>query len=59
MEYRIHFTTANAAFADGNAGAEAARILRQLADACEHAAEPVVAAIYDINGNKVGEVQYE
>jgi hypothetical protein len=56
-EFKLTIETGNDAFADGNAPAEIARILREAAPEIEELAADVdwVRAIYDINGNRVGE----
>ena len=57
MKIRIVITTSNAAFHDG-AGAEAARILRELATEIETQEEfsrGMARSLLDVNGNKVGE----
>lgn len=56
MDFSVQFCTDNAAFADGDAGYEIARILRDLADKIEEngLVEGVVQRIRDINGNRVG-----
>lgn len=51
----ITINTANAAFDDGNAGVEVARILRELANSLELGMEP--ETLRDYNGNKVGKVE--
>lgn len=51
---KIQFYTDNAAFAD-DYDLEVARILRTLADRCEHECKNERIIIRDINGNKVGE----
>lgn len=51
----IKIDTSNAAFQNGNSGAEIARILRELADKVD--GQDVVfelIPIYDSNGNRVG-----
>jgi hypothetical protein len=53
----IQFETDNAAFADGNAHAEIAAILRELADKFED--RRYVTKVYDTNGNVVGSVTWE
>lgn len=53
MIVTITINTANAAFADGNAGTEVARILRELA-ADWDGGESYEGILYDINGNRVG-----
>ena len=57
MECIIRIGLENAAFDDGNEGAELARILRKLADSIESAGEAprCFEKIRDINGNTVGQ----
>lgn len=61
-EILIQLRTGNAAFQDGNFGAEVARILRKLADKCEGYTdyksfyEYADIPIKDVNGNTVGDV---
>jgi hypothetical protein len=57
MKIKIDINTANAAFDGDNAGAEAARILRDLADRLEGSgtlARSDTKFLRDINGNTVG-----
>lgn len=56
MKITIEIKANNAAFADGNAGAEVARILRKWADKIEtqRDLEEMRLPAMDINGNKVG-----
>jgi hypothetical protein len=58
----IKIRTDNAAFSDGNGGAEVARILRALASRLEavedrYALRPLTDDLRDINGNTVGSVK--
>jgi hypothetical protein len=55
---KIEFKTSNAAFSDGNDGYEIARILRELADEAE-SGMLVPHGIRDINGNRIGECDYD
>ena len=57
MEFIIRIALENAAFADGEEGAELARILRKLADRIESAGEAprCFENIRDVNGNTVGQ----
>lgn len=56
--YRVTLDTGNAAFADGEAPAEVARILRELAERIEsRGCLPEVIRLYDLNGNHVGEAK--
>ncbi len=50
----IRIRTDNAAFQDGNRADEIARILRKVAD---QIARHETAKVYDVNGNRVGEVR--
>jgi hypothetical protein len=57
MKIKIDIDTSNAAFADENGGAEAARILRDLADRLEGSgvlARSDTKFLRDVNGNTVG-----
>jgi hypothetical protein len=55
---RITIDTGNAAFSDGNKGAEVARILRELADRLDDSgAEVLPVTLRDYNGNRVGEAK--
>lgn len=57
MKIKIQIDTSNAAFADDNGGAEAARILRDLAERLEGSgtlARSDTKQLHDTNGNKVG-----
>ena len=56
MKFIIRINLENAAFADGNEGAELARILRKLADSIESAGEAprCFEKVRDVNGNTVG-----
>ena len=56
MECIIRIGMENAAFSDGNEGAELARILRKLADRIESAGDAprCFENIRDVNGNTVG-----
>lgn len=49
--FKLEFDTGNAAFDDGNAEVEAARILRTIAERLE---DHNAGSIYDINGNRIG-----
>ena len=53
---QIDLDTGSDAFADGNCGAEVARILRGLADVAERGGldEREIHGLYDLNGNQVG-----
>lgn len=53
MAIDVNFGTDNACFDDGNGPAEAARILRLLADKIEAGSEG--GLLYDENGNRIGE----
>ena len=57
----INIDTSNAAFFDDVPGAEFARILRALADSVDGVDPAAYAAgsLYDINGNRVGQVTVE
>ena len=57
MKFTITINMDNAAFEDGNAGPECARILRDLADECDTCdMQPgPVLSLRDVNGNTVGE----
>ena len=57
MKFIIRIDMVNAAFVDGNEGAELARILRKLADSIESAGEAprCFENIRDVNGNTVGQ----
>ena len=56
--FTIKIETDNNAFAP-YPGYEVARILRQVADISEeHGSPPDSLVVFDINGNKVGEVSY-
>ncbi len=51
----ITIATGNAAFEDGNAATECARILRELADRIEsRACLPNALPLFDYNGNAIG-----
>jgi hypothetical protein len=52
---RVEILTHNAAFQDGNKGAEIARILRKMAEYAEN--WDFNAACMDYNGNKVGNMR--
>lgn len=55
MMFKLHIDTDNAAFEDGNKGAEVARILRGLADKVEsEGLQWCYQNLRDINGNIVG-----
>ena len=56
MKFIMHINMENAAFAEGNEGAELARILRKMADSIESAGEAPRSFenIRDVNGNTVG-----
>lgn len=56
MKFTLEVDCDNAAFDDGNHGAEVARILRQVAEHVEHTASGVRfdVPLFDINGNQVG-----
>lgn len=56
--FDLHIETGNAAFDEGNAHLEVARILRELAKKIEQS-EFMEHKLYDINGNRVGECSYE
>lgn len=51
----ISIETVNAAF-DENEGNELARILKEIAEKLENGSQPEL--IRDINGNKVGKIEY-
>lgn len=53
---RIEFSTANAAFDDGDFDYEVGRILKELGQDIENGLRP--KKIVDINGNSVGTVEY-
>lgn len=56
--FKLRIDTGNAAFADGNAPAEVARILREIADRIDgRACLPDVLRLFDVNGNYVGAAQ--
>ena len=59
MPVKIEFSTANAAFADGNGDAEIASILRYIARHCfadgEGFNRPDAGPIRDLNGNTIGQ----
>ena len=57
MKFIVRIDLQNAAFADGNEGAELARILRKLACRIESAGEAprCFENIRDVNGNTVGQ----
>lgn len=57
MKCTIEFQMDNAAFED-NSGAEAARILRELADEVEHYEVEIGidGTVHDINGNVIGKI---
>ena len=57
MKFIIRIDLQNAAFADGNEGAELARILRKMADSIESAGEAprCFEKVRDVNGNTVGQ----
>lgn len=60
MRFRLSCTTDNAAFEDDR-GAEIARILRKVADACErggYSPSDDPYNLHDVNGNKVGAVTW-
>jgi hypothetical protein len=61
MRLTIELSTENAAFTDGNAGIEVARILRAAADKIETwpGANEFKIGLRDINGNKVGALVVE
>lgn len=55
--FNIQFDTGNAAFEDGNAGAEIERILHDIAAKAQTVAFPGgehEGRIYDVNGNAIG-----
>ena len=52
--FHLKIKTENAAFSDGNRGAEIARILRDLAGMVENAGDTGEYRVSDINGNSVG-----
>ena len=52
--FSLSFDTGNAAFDDGNRKAEAARILRDIADKMESGRQIGGGPVYDLNGNKIG-----
>jgi hypothetical protein len=56
MDLIIKMNLDNAAFSDGNSEHEQARILRKLADDIEKFKDP--SALWDLNGNRVGTVEY-
>ncbi len=58
MSLKIEFETDNAAFADG-AEMEAARILRELADKLETHGHYLSMNVRDINGNKIGRIEFD
>lgn len=53
MSFSLEFETDNAAFADDNARAECARILRKVAAQIESGSDG--ENIRDVNGNRIGE----
>ena len=57
MKFIIRIDLENAAFADGDEGAELARILRKMADSIESAGEAprCFENVRDVNGNTVGQ----
>lgn len=60
--FKLEITTANAAFdeIEGDAGAEVARILRELAERVESGLPTGdTATVRDANGNAVGEWRYQ
>lgn len=59
MKAKLTLEMENAAFADGMAGQEVARILRQLADKIQDwpGANAFNLGLRDINGNKVGKFE--
>jgi hypothetical protein len=59
MKLKLTMDLGNAAFSDGNAGREVARILHQLAVAVEQwsGANQFEEGLWDVNGNRVGEVK--
>jgi hypothetical protein len=59
MNLILKIESDNAAFQDGNAGAEAARILREAAVAMERGVwgGTVSSILRDFNGNKVGTLE--
>ncbi len=61
MDITITINTDNAAFSDGNAGSEVARILRKAAKQIEDNGLPLNddPPLIDINGNKVGKITVE
>jgi hypothetical protein len=59
MPFTIYIKTDNAAFSDGNAGHETARILRALADRLDvYAPITQSGSARDVNGNEAGEWSY-
>lgn len=56
MRIKIEFETDNAAFADGNAHMEIARIFADISDGIDKS--NTVGSIRDINGNKIGKWHY-
>ena len=58
--FKIEFTTDNAAFSDGMAPDEIARILRQHADRIEQAGCNFCDwPVRDVNGNRIGKLSYD
>lgn len=61
--FTLTLDTDNAAFDDGNAAAETARILRDCADRIERGddgdwtLDGIVLSLYDVNGNRVGQAE--
>ena len=61
MNFFIEFNMENAAFEDGNAGEEVARILKKIADKVKNDSfsdDGDVNKIYDVNGNHIGSYGY-
>lgn len=57
MKIRLTIDCVNAAFADGNAWNEVARILRAASDECRIRGEvPRALCLIDLNGNTVGKL---
>ncbi len=55
--YAIKIDLGNAAFEDGNEGAELGALLRKLADDCEGVGGGMERFLMDSNGNRVGEAK--
>ena len=53
LKFKAEIESGSSAFANGNGGAEVARILRRLADRIESTNDGG-ATLYDVNGNNCG-----